>query len=273
MESDSGFFAKNISFDGKNAVVTGASRGIGRSIALELAQQGCNLLINYNSNREAATEVQQQIQAMGRQAEIVQADVGNLADHQKLIQAATERLGSIDILINNAGITRVSDILEETTEDYDAVMDTNLKGPHFLTQKVANYMVQQKIRGAIIFTLSISSQAGSDNRAAYCVSKAGLEMSMRTFAGRLAEEGIKVNGIEAGVTDTDLARVRIPDYVEAAEKGYIMMYRPGEPEDVARATIAALTLYDTGVMIPCAGGIRTPLLNLRSMTTLTTNQG
>ena len=87
MESDSGFFAKNISFDGKNAVVTGASRGIGRSIALELAQQGCNLLINYNSNREAATEVQQQIQAMGRQAEIVQADVGNLADHQKLIQA------------------------------------------------------------------------------------------------------------------------------------------------------------------------------------------
>ena len=175
-------------------------------------------------------------------------------------------------MINNAGITRVSDILAEKVVDYDIVMNTNLRGPDFLTQRVANYMIDHSIRGAIVFTLSISSQVASDNRAAYCISKSGLEMSMRTFAGRLAEEGIKVNGVDAGVTDTDLARVRVPDYVEAADKGYIFMYRPGQPEDVAQATIAALTLYDTGVLIPCSGGIRTPLLNLRSMTELSGNQ-
>merc|ERR1712138_288433 len=106
-------------------------------------------------------------------------------------------------------------------------MNTNLRGPHFLTQRVANYMIDHSVRGAIVFTLSISSQVASDNRAAYCISKSGLEMSMRTFAGRLAEEGIKVNGVDAGVTDTDLARVRVPDCVEAADKGYIFMYRPG----------------------------------------------
>ncbi len=271
MSGDLGFFDNPVSFTEKNAIVTGGSRGIGRAIALELAQRGCHLLINYNSNQEAAIEVQQRIQEMGRRAEIIQADIGNLSDHEKLVQFATNTLGSIDILINNAGITRVSDILAEKIEDYDTVMNTNLRGPHFLTQRVSKYMIHHGIKGAIIFTLSISSRVGSDNRAAYCISKSGLEMSMRTFAGRLAEEGIKVNGVEAGVTDTDLARVRVPDYAEAADKGYILMYRPGQPEDVAQATISALTLYDTGVLIPCSGGIRTPLLNLRSMTELTTN--
>ena len=272
MSSDLGFFANPVSFSGKNAIVTGGSRGIGRAIALELARKGCNLLINYNSNRDAAIEVQRLIHQMGRRSEIIQADVGKISDHEKLVQYTVETLGSVDILINNAGITRVSDILAEKVVDYDIVMNTNLRCPHFLTQRVANYMIDHSIRGAIVFTLSISSQVASDNRAAYCISKSGLEMSMRTFAGRLAEEGIKVNGVDAGVTDTDLARVRVPDYVEAADKGYIFMYRPGQPEDVAQATIAALTLYDTGVLIPCSGGIRTPLLNLRSMTELSGNQ-
>ena len=163
-------------------------------------------------------------------------------------------------------------ILAESEQDYDAVMNVNLKGPHFLTQCVANYMIEKKIEGCIIYTLSISDTLASDNRAAYCMSKAALEMGMKVYAGRLVEKGIKVNGVEVGVTNTDLARVRIPDYIEASEKGYITMFRPGEPEDVANAVMAGIKIYDTGVMIPCAGGVMTPLLNLRNMTALNSNE-
>ena len=113
------------------------------------------LLINYNSNRDAAIEVQRLIHQMGRRSEIIQADVGKISDHEKLVQYTVETLGSVDILINNAGITRVSDILAEKVIDYDIVMNTNLRGPHFLTQRVANYMIDHSIRGAIVFTLSI----------------------------------------------------------------------------------------------------------------------
>ena len=130
----------------------------------------------------------------------------------------------------------------------------------------------QKVHKHLNAILSISDTVASDNRTAYCISKAGLEMSMRAYAGRLAAHGIKVNGIAAGVIDTDLSRVRIPDYEEAAEKGYIFMVRAGAPEDVAHATISAMKLYDTGVVIPAAGGVMTPLLNLRSMIELDMNK-
>ena len=125
------------------------------------------MLINYNSNRDAAIEVQRLIHQMGRRSEIIQADVGKISDHEKLVQYTVKTLGSVDILINNAGITRVSDILAEKVADYDIVMNTNLRGPHFLTQRVANYMIDHSIRGGIVLTLAISSQEGSHNRAAY----------------------------------------------------------------------------------------------------------
>jgi NAD(P)-dependent dehydrogenase (short-subunit alcohol dehydrogenase family) len=269
---DLGFFATDVSLEGKSAIVTGSSRGIGRAIAIELARQGTDVLINYNRNHEAAAEVQGEIERMGRKAAVVGADVSDLGQHQKLIDAALQAFGKIDILINNAGITRVADVLQESEADYDVVMNTNLKAPHFLTQRVANYMIAQNIRGCIIYTLSISDTLASDNRAAYCISKAGLEMDMKVYAGRLAEVGIKVNGVEVGVTDTDLARVRIPDYEEAAKKGYIFMFRTGTPQDVAHAVIAAMKIYDTGALIPASGGIMTRVLNLRMMTELETNQ-
>ena len=269
---DLGFFATDVSLEGKSAIVTGSSRGIGRAIAIELARQGTDVLINYNRNHEAAAEVQGEIERMGRKAAVVGADVSDLGQHQKLIDAALKAFGKIDILINNAGITRVADVLQESEADYDVIMNTNLKAPHFLTQRVANYMIAQNIRGCIIYTLSISDTLASDNRAAYCISKAGLEMDMKVYAGRLAEVGIKVNGVEVGVTDTDLARVRIPDYEEAAKKGYIFMFRTGTPQDVAHAVIAAMKIYDTGALIPASGGIMTRVLNLRMMTALETNQ-
>ena len=269
--TDLGFFATDVSFEDSAAIVTGASRGIGRAIAIELARQGADVLINYNQNRDAAQTVQREVEALGRKAVIVQADISDLDGHAKLLDTACNAFGKVDILINNAGITRIADILEETPEQFDLLVNTNLKAPHFLTQRVANYMVDNNIRGCIIYTLSISDTMASDNRTAYCISKAGLEMSMRAYAGRLAAHGIKVNGIAAGVIDTDLSRVRIPDYEEAAEKGYIFMVRPGTPADVAQATIAAMRLYDTGVVLPASGGVMTPLLNLRSMAALKMN--
>ena len=271
-DTELGFFAPDVSFENSAAIVTGSSRGIGRAIAIELANQGADVLINYNQNRDAAEAVQQEIQDIGRKAMIIQADISDLDAHQKLLDTAHDAFGKVNILINNAGITRIADILEETPEQFDLLLNTNLKAPHFLTQRVANYMVDNEIRGCIIYTLSISDTMASDNRTAYCISKAGLEMSMRSYAGRLAMHGIKVNGIAAGVINTDLSRVRIPDYEEAAEKGYIFMVRPGTPEDVAQATIAAMRLYDTGVVIPASGGVMTPLLNLRSMSELEMNK-
>ena len=271
-DTELGFFAPDVSFENSAAIVTGSSRGIGRAIAIELANQGADVLINYNQNRDAAETVQQEIQDIGRKAVIIQADISDLDAHQKLLDTAHDAFGKVNILINNAGITRIADILEETPEQFDLLLNTNLKAPHFLTQRVANYMVDNEIRGCIIYTLSISDTMASDNRTAYCISKAGLEMSMRSYAGRLAMHGIKVNGIAAGVINTDLSRVRIPDYEEAAKKGYIFMVRPGTPEDVAQATIAAMRLYDTGVVLPASGGVMTPLLNLRSMSELEMNK-
>ena len=272
LEQDLGFFATDVSLEGKSAIVTGSSRGIGRAIAVELARQGTDVLVNYNNNREAAEEVKDEIERLDRKAVIVQADVSDLAQHQKLLDTAVDAFGKVDILVNNAGITRIADILEESEEDFDILIKTNLKSPHFLTQRVANYMIAEGIRGCIVYTLSISDSLASDNRAAYCISKAGLEMDMKVYAGRLAEEGIKVNGIEAGVIDTDLSRIRIPDYEEASKKGYVFMVRPGKPEDIAYAAIAAMKIYDTGRLIPAAGGTMTHLLNLRMMTELDSNR-
>ena len=271
-ETDLGFFATDASFEDSAAIVTGSSRGIGRAIAIELARQGADILINYNQNRDAADAVKEVVESLGRNAVIIQADISDLDAHAIMLETAHNAFGKVNILINNAGITRIADILEESPEQFDLLMNTNLKAPHFLTQRVANYMVENEIRGCIIYTLSISDTMASDNRTAYCISKAGLEMSMRAYAGRLAMHGIKVNGIAAGVIDTDLSRVRIPDYEEASEKGYIFMVRPGNPEDVAHATIAAMRLYDTGVVIPASGGVMTPLLNLRSMAELEMNK-
>lgn len=271
-DTDLGFFATDASLENSAAIVTGSSRGIGRAIAIELARQGANVLINYNQNRDAAETVKQEVESFGRKAALIQADISDLEAHQRMLETAHNTFGKVNILINNAGITRIADILEETPEQFDLLVNTNLKAPHFLTQRVANYMVENEIRGCIIYTLSISDTMASDNRTAYCISKAGLEMSMRAYAGRLAMHGIKVNGIAAGVINTDLSRVRIPDYEEAAEKGYIFMVRPGTPEDVAQATLAAMKLYDTGVVIPASGGVMTPLLNLRSMAELEMNK-
>ncbi len=265
---DLGFFAPDVSLENRVAVVTGSSRGIGRAIATELARQGGNVVVNYNHSAAAAKEVAADIERLGRKAVTVQADVSDLDQHQRLIDAAMDAFGRLDILVNNAAAVTVADVLEESCEGFDQILCSNLRAPHFLTQRVANHMIKSGRPGCIVYSLSINATLASDNRPSYCISKAALAMSMRLFATRLAEHGIKVNGVEVAITDTEFVRVRIPDYVDAAKKGYILMPRPATPQDMAVATIAAIKLFDTGAIIPASGGVALPQLNLRRMTEL-----
>lgn len=267
-DDDPGFFAPDVSVAGRAAIVTGASRGIGRAIAGELARQGCDVVVNFRSDRDAAEKVRAEVEAAGARAVLVRTDIGDLDQHQRLIDAAEQAFGRLDILVNNAAQVTVADVLAEAPEGFDAVLHTNLRAPHFLTQRVANHLIARGRPGAIVYMLSINATLASDNRPSYCVSKAALAMSMRLFAGRLAEHGIKVNGVEVAITDTDFVRVRIPDYLDAARKGYILMPRPATPRDIALAAVSAIKLFDTGAMIPASGGIMLPLLNLRQMTEL-----
>ena len=265
MRQNKGFFGQQISLKDKVAIVTGASRGIGRAIAIELAKNGVHVLINYNRQKEKAEEVKAEAEKIRTKAEIFQSDIGDLSTHGKMLNYAVDRFGKVDILVNNAGITHVSDILEEKPGDYDKIMRVNLRGPHFLTQLVANQMVENKISGCIVYILSISDHFASDNRPAYCISKAGLAMDMQLYAGRLAEHSIKVNGVEAGVIDTDMSHARIADYEKSADKGYFTMYRTGSPEDVAQGVIYAMKIYETGAIVPATGGILGRYLNLRTL--------
>ncbi len=267
-DSDAGFFAPDVALEGRAAIVTGASRGIGRAIATELARQGCDVIVNFNQSAGAAKEVAADIEKLGRKAVTVQADVSDLDQHQRLIDAAVSAFGRLDILVNNAAAVTVADVLEESSEGFDQILRSNLRAPHFLTQRVANHMIRQGAPGCIVYSLSINATLASDNRPSYCVSKAGLAMSMRLFAARLAEHGIKVNGVEVAITDTEFVRIRIPDYVDAAKKGYILMPRPATPRDMAVATLAAIRLFDTGAIVPASGGVMLPQLSLRRMSEL-----
>lgn len=267
-KDDAGFFVPDVSLEGRAAIVTGSSRGIGRAIATELARQGCNLVVNFHNSRAAAEEVRAEIEGLGTKAVLVQADISDLDQHQQLIDAAEDAFGRLDILVNNAAQVTVSDVLEEKPEGFDAILRTNLRAPHFLTQRFANHMIARGRPGSIVYMLSINATLASDNRPSYCISKAALTMSMRLFAGRLAEHGIKVNGVEVGITDTDFVRVRIPDYLDANKKGYFLMPRPAMPRDMAIAALSAIKLFETGAVIPASGGLMMPQLNLRKMTEL-----
>jgi 3-oxoacyl-[acyl-carrier protein] reductase len=247
------------------AIVTGSSRGIGRGIALSLAERGWDIIINYHSNAAAAEEVRLAVQGLGTHALLVQADLANLADLNHMVDATLERYGRIDLLVNNAGVgprQRV-DLLSTTVESYDEVMATNLRGPFFLTQRVANEMIAQlqagKISTAHIVNIgSISAYTSSPSRAEYCISKAGVGMLTIVFADRLAEYGINVYEIRPGIIATDLTSVVKEKYDRMIfEEGLTPIRRWGQPEDVAKAVVAVaegLLPYSTGEVINVDGG-------------------
>jgi NAD(P)-dependent dehydrogenase (short-subunit alcohol dehydrogenase family) len=246
------------------AVVTGASRGIGRAIALRLAGDGYAVVVNYHSSREAAEEVVRQIGAAGGRAVAVRADIGLAADRQRLIDAACTGLGRIDLLVNNAGITSVGrkDLLEATEESWDTVFATNLKGPFFLAQLAARRMIEfverrQIERGTIINISSISAYAVSTNRADYCLAKAAMPMMTWLLADRLAEHKINVYEVCPGVIASDMTAPVKEKYDRLIADGLSPIRRWGQPEDAA-AAVAVLASgqfpFSTGDRINVDGG-------------------
>jgi 3-oxoacyl-[acyl-carrier protein] reductase len=251
------------------ALVTGASRGIGRAIAIELARIGCNVLINYVSNQSAAEDARAQVEAAapeGTRVAISRADVSNASDRERLLEDTKTTFGRLDFLVNNAGIApeKRVDLLESTEEGFDRLIDVNLKGPYFLSQAAARWMIEQKKAGAIhdytpaiINITSVSAFAASPERGDYCVSKAGLAMMTKLYAARLADEGINVYEIRPGVIETDMTANVKGKYDQLIANGLTPIKRWGTAEDVAKAVsaIASGSLpFSTGEVINVDGG-------------------
>lgn len=246
------------------ALVTGAGRGIGRGIALALAQQGWAVVINYRGNEAAAQETAELARQAGGQALVVRANVAEPADRVRLVDDALAEFGRLDLLVNNAGMAprQRTDILEVGEESYDEVMAVNLKGPFFLTQAVANAMIrlcQQGVmdRPQIVNIGSLSSYASSPNRGEYCISKAGMGMMTALFAHRLAPYGIHVYEIRPGIIETDMTSVVKEKYDGLIGEGLTPIARWGQPDDIARAVLAIAQgafPFSTGEVFNVDGG-------------------
>ena len=250
--------------DQRVVIVTGASRGIGRAIAEQLAADGLAVVVNFHASASAADEVVREIQSAEGTAIAVQADVGDTAGREKLIAAAIAEFGRLDVLVNNAGITSQGrkDLLEATEESWDAVFATNLKGPFFLAQLAAREMLRQQqagmaTSGRIVNVSSISAFAASTNRADYCIAKAGLEMLTWLFADRLAEHNISVFDICPGVIASDMTAPVKEKYDRLIAEGMSPLRRWGTPEDVAQAVslvVGDKLAFTTGQRIHVDGG-------------------
>ena len=255
----------------KVALITGASRGIGRGIAIELARLGFSIAINYSQNHEAALECQWLcVQAAPKGAEssfeVFRADVSKTQDRAGLLKAVLERFAWIDLLVNNAGVAPTArvDLLEASEESFDRIMNINLRGPYFLTQAVANFWLagleqrpKETAKPKIVNISSVSAYAPSINRGDYCMSKAALSMMTQLFAARLAENQINVYEIRPGIVATDMTRPVKEKYDVMIAAGLTPLGRWGTPEDVGRA-VAAIAEdrlpFSTGEVIDVDGG-------------------
>jgi len=234
------------------AIVTGGSRGIGRGIALELARTH-RVIATYRGREDAARSLQQECGA-----EIFRLEIASRQDRQALLAFCAERFGRLDLLVNNAGMAprQRADLLEASEESFDELIETNLKGPYFLTQAAARGMRDRK-SGRVVFITSISSYTSSTNRGEYCVSKAGLSMAVQLFADRLAADGIGVFEIRPGIIQTDMIGPVREKYERLAAEGLLPQGRLGEPRDVAlavRAIADGLLDYSTGQVLDVDGG-------------------
>jgi 3-oxoacyl-[acyl-carrier protein] reductase len=245
-----------VRFDGKTALVTGASRGIGRAIALRLASEGANVVVNYNANTSAANAVAKEIEALGRQACVVQADVAVPADVERLVQSVLEKFSRIDVLVNNAGITRDTLIMRMSEDDWDAVLDTNLKSAFLVTKAVLRPMLRQR-SGRIVNITSISGVMGNAGQANYSASKAGLMGLTRSTAREVASRNITCNAVAAGVIDTEIWQ-GVPEAAIQAMLQMIPAGRKGTPEDIAQAVAflaSDAASYITGQVLNVDGGM------------------
>ncbi|WP_146549396.1 3-oxoacyl-[acyl-carrier-protein] reductase [Rummeliibacillus suwonensis] len=229
----------------KVAVVTGASRGIGRAIALHLAELGAKVVVNYSGNQAKAQEVVSEIEANGGAAIAVQANVADPDDVAKLMKQAIETYGSLDILVNNAGITRDNLLMRMKEEDWDAVMNINLKGVFLCTKAVARQMMKQRA-GRIINIASIVGVAGNAGQANYVAAKAGVIGLTKTAAKELAARNIYVNAVAPGFIDTEMTE-ELPEEIKAQMLSQIPLAKLGKPEDVAKV-VAFLASDDASYM-------------------------
>ena len=242
---------------GKTALVTGGSRGLGRAIALALAGQGADLAINFRGNAAAADEVAQQITASGRRAVTVQGDTSAGRDAcEAIVRAALDGLGAVDILINNAGITRDNLLMRMDADEWDSVISTNLSGPFWMTRAIARPMLKAR-RGRIVNMSSAAGRMGNAGQANYAAAKAGLIGLTKTTARELASRGITCNAIAPGLIETDLTSDLPPAATEALTSltplGYI-----GSVDDVAAAAVYFASdeaRYVTGQVLGVDGGI------------------
>ncbi len=254
------------------ALITGASRGIGRGIALKLGQLGCDLIINYAGNLAAAQQTAVAARALGIsadqniQADVFKADISVAKDRAAMIDYVRSRFGRLDLLVNNAGIAPEvrADILGASEESFDRLMAVNAKGPYFLTQLAARFMVERVTapdfsgpRPKIITINSVSAYAATVTRGDYCMSKSALAMLTPLYAARLAEFGINVYEIRPGIIATDMTAGVQEKYNELIKQGLTPIKRWGAPEDVARAVAAImqdLLPFSTGEVINVDGG-------------------
>lgn len=240
--------------EGKNAIVTGGSRGIGRAIALELASEGCRVGLNFQHNRALAEEIAAEIGAMGRECLLLQSNVADPAEARAMVKTFLEAYGRLDIMVNNAGITRDKSIRKMTDDDWLQVIQTNLNAVFFCTTAAMQPMIEQKF-GRIINISSMNGQTAAFGQANYGASKGGIIAFTKTAALELAKFGITVNVVAPGFTLTDMLS-KVPEDVQNQIKSRIPLGRFGMPEEMAKAVVflAADADYITGQQINVNGG-------------------
>ena len=232
------------SMSGKTAVVTGGSRGIGRAICLELARRGANVVFSYAGNTAAADKTLEELKALGVEARAIQGNVADPAAAKTLIDTAVKELGGIHILVNNAGITRDGLAMAMKEEDFDAVIETNLKGA-FLCMKAAIRPMMKARYGRIVNLSSVVALRGNPGQVNYCASKAGLIGMTKSLAKEMGARGITVNAVAPGYISTDMTAA-LPDAARDAMLSTIPVGRAGSPEDVA-AAVAFLASEEMGM--------------------------
>lgn len=254
----------------KIALITGGTRGIGLGIATELAKAGFNLALSGKREESSVTTILEELSALGCEVSYFQSDVSETEERLRLVEAVKKRYGKINVLVNNAGIAPAErrDILEATEESFEEVLHVNLQGPYFLTQLVANLMIESKKQVpdqffCIINVSSVSASFASVNRGEYCISKAGIAMATKLWATRLGEFDIPVYEIQPGVIRTDMTSGVQKKYDLLFQNGLAIQSRWGVPADVGKVAAAMATgslPYSTGQVVRVDGGMSIPRL-------------
>lgn len=241
---------------GKVALVTGASRGIGHAVALEMAKAGADVVVNYSGSEAAAQQTVEQIEALGRKAIKIKANVGDADEVQAMVDEAQATFGHIDILVNNAGITRDGLLMRMKDADWDDVININLKGVYLTTKAVSKLMMKQR-SGRIINMTSVSGVTGNAGQANYAAAKAGVIGFTKTCARELASRGITVNAVAPGFIQTDMTDV-LPEKVKEGVATSVPLGRMGQPEEIAGVVTFLATdfaSYITGQVLNVDGGM------------------